>query len=111
MSSTFASPVSADALWEGAVSGEIIDGISDGVALRRHPADRAEVVVGIVEEIFEAVACRCADTADAEELRSLRRIVDETQAHYRRMLARSRSGSTGQVRRANNNVILGGMNT
>jgi hypothetical protein len=111
MSSTFASRDSVDALWEVAVSGEIIDGISDGVALRTHPADRAEVVVGIVEEIFEAVAGRCADTANTEELRSLRRIVDEAQAHHNRMPAHSTPGSAVQVRRASTNDTRNGVST
>jgi len=77
----------AEALWECAVSGEVIDGLTDGVASRPDAVARAAVLAGIVAEIVESVTWRCADTVDAEERDSLRRLVEEAEAHRHRMLS------------------------
>ena len=80
---------SAEQLWECAVLGEVIDAITDGVASRACAVERADMVSGVVQEILEAVAWRCAIDVDTEELESLRRIVDEAEAHRDRMSSRS----------------------
>ena len=81
--------VSAEQLWECAVSGEVIDAITDGVASRAGAVERADIVSGLVQEVLEAVAWRCAIDVDTEELESLRRIVDEAEAHRDRMSSRA----------------------
>ena len=80
---------SAEQLWDCAVLGELIDAITDGVASRTGAVERADMVSGFVQEILEAVAWRCAIYVDTEELESLRRIVDEAEAHRDRMSSRS----------------------
>jgi hypothetical protein len=80
---------SVEELWECAVPGEAIDGITDEVAARAGAVARADVVSGVVHEILEAVAWRCAIDVDTDELESLRRIVDEAEAHRDRMTCRS----------------------
>ena len=71
----------AESWWEEVVPGEVIDGLTDGVALRDDAVARAEVVAGIVREIAEAVQWRCADRAGAGEIESLRRLVSAAEAH------------------------------
>lgn len=78
---------SAKESWECAVSGEVIDGLTDAVASRPDAVARAEVLTGIVGEIVESVTWRCADTADASELESLRRLVEAAEAHRHRMVS------------------------
>jgi hypothetical protein len=89
MSVSTTGAVSTEELWECAVPGEAIDGITDEVAARAGAAARADVVRGVVDEILQAVAWRCAIDADTGELESLRRIVDEAEAHRDRMTSRS----------------------
>lgn len=71
--------------WENAVSGEVIDGLTDGLASREDAVDRAGVVVGVVLEILEAVRWRCADRAESGELESLSRLVEAAEAHHELM--------------------------
>ncbi len=69
-----------------AVSGEVVDGLTTV-----SPPDltlwRGRLLVGIVAAIVESVTWRCADTVDAEERDSLRRLVEEVEAHRHRMLS------------------------
>lgn len=78
-------------LWECAVSGEVIDALADGVTSRPDAEARAAVLTGIVAEIVESVAWRCDDTVDAEERNSLRRVVEEAEAHRHRMRSSPRA--------------------
>ena len=87
MSITSLQPGTAEELWECAVSGEVIDGLTDAVASRPDAVARAAVLTGIVREIVESVTWRCADTVGAEELDSLRRLVEAAEAHRHCMLS------------------------
>jgi hypothetical protein len=78
---------SAGELWDCAVSGEVIDGLTDAVASRTDPVARAAVLTGMLAEIVESVTWRCADTIDVGERDSLRRLVAEAEAHRQRMLS------------------------
>jgi hypothetical protein len=85
MSSSTVVTEGPESWWESAVSGEVIDGLTDGVASRDDAVARAGVVVGIVLEMLEAVQWRCADRAESGELESLRRLVQAAEAHRERM--------------------------
>lgn len=71
--------------WEDAVTGEVIDGLTDGLVSRDDAVDRAGVVVGVVLEIIEAVRWRCADRVESGELESLGRLVEAAEAHHELM--------------------------
>lgn len=73
--------------WECGLSGEVIDGLTDGVTSRTDAVARAEVVAEIVLEIVEAVRWRCADQAGAEEIAGLLRLHAAAEAHRDRMRA------------------------
>jgi hypothetical protein len=65
--------------------GDVIDALSGGVSAGADRMARAEVVTGIVREIFETVAWRYGEHADADELASLHRVLAEAEAHRDRM--------------------------
>lgn len=77
--------------WESGLSGEVIDGITDGVVSRDDPVARAEAVAGIVLEIVEAVRWRCAEADGSGEVASLARLVAEAEAHRDRMRGAART--------------------
>lgn len=93
-SSSTSSSFVADGLeswWESGLSGEVLDGITDGVVSQDDPVARAEVVAGIVREIVEGVRWRCADRAGSEEVAGLEQLVAEAEAHRDRMREASRT--------------------
>jgi len=82
VTTTMTVPTVVDALLPAAV----IDGIAERIVLSAEPGDRAAVISGLVAEIYATVAWR-QGTDDDAELASLRRLVDEAQAHHCRMTA------------------------
>lgn len=77
--------------WETGLSGEVVDGITDGVVARDDSLARAEVVAGLVAEIVEAVRWRRAGEAGSDEIASLERLAAEAQAHRDRMRGAART--------------------
>ena len=66
---------------------EVIDGIAERIVLSAGPADRAAVISGLVAEVYATVVWRQGAGEDDAELVSLRRLVEEAQAHHCRMIA------------------------
>ena len=66
---------------------EVVDGIAERIVLSAEPADRAAVINGLVAEVYATVVWRQGAGADDPELVSLRRLVEEAQAHQGRMAA------------------------
>jgi hypothetical protein len=72
---------------EAMVPAEVIDGIAERIVLSAERADRAAVISGLVAEMYATVAWRQEIGEDDAELVSLRRLVEEAQAHHCRMIA------------------------
>ena len=64
---------------------EVIDGIAERIVLSAEPSARAAVISGLIAEVYATVAWRQGTQEDNAELVSLRRLVDEAQAHHCRM--------------------------
>lgn len=64
---------------------ELVDAIDEAVTAPASPAERAAVIVGVAEEISEAVEWRAPPQSDDSEQSSVEQIVDEARGHQARM--------------------------
>lgn len=71
------------------LTGEVIDALAEGSAAGADRVARANALHGTIREIFETLAWRYGENADADELVSMRRVIAEAEAHLSRMQAQS----------------------